>query len=102
GRAPRTATRAAVRDGPTDGPSSRPASSAVREAVADAVDGEQVARLPRVGLELAPDVLHVRVDGPLVGFERDAVHRVEELAAREHTPGLAGEREQELELRGGE
>ena len=70
----------------------------VREAVADAVDRQQVARRARVGLELAPDVLDVGVDRPLVRLERDAVDGVEELGPGEDPAGLGGERREELEL----
>ena len=51
----------------------------VREPVANALDGQDVAGLAWVGLELAADVLDVRVDCPLVRLERDAVDGVEEL-----------------------
>ena len=51
----------------------------VGEAIADAVDGQHVARPARVGLELAAQVLDVRVDRPLVRLEGDPVQRVEEL-----------------------
>ena len=44
----------------------------VGEAVADAVHGQDVARLARIGLELAAQVLDVRVDRPLVRLEGDA------------------------------
>jgi hypothetical protein len=40
--------------------------SALGEPVADPVDGEEVPRPVRLGLQLAADVLHVGVDGPLV------------------------------------
>jgi hypothetical protein len=53
--------------------------SLVREPVAHAVDGQDVAGLAWVGLELAADVFDVRVDCPLVRLERDTVDGVEEL-----------------------
>src|SRR5581483_12121485 len=62
--------------------------------VADAEDGLQVARRVRVGLDLAADVLDVRVDGALVGLHRDAVDGVEELRPGEHPTGLARHVEQ--------
>src|SRR5438552_12745884 len=71
----------------------------VGEAIADAIHGQQVTRLAGIGLELAADVLHVRVDGAFVGLEFDAVHRVEQLRAREDAAGRARERDEELELR---
>jgi hypothetical protein len=51
----------------------------VREPVAHAIDGQDIAGLARVGLELAADVLDVRVDCPLVRLECDAVDGVEKL-----------------------
>jgi hypothetical protein len=51
----------------------------VREPIAHAVDGQDVAGLAWVGLELAADVLDVRVDCSLVRLERDAVDGVEKL-----------------------
>src|SRR5262245_39386999 len=74
----------------------------VREAIADAVHRQQVARRPRLRLELAANVLDVGVDRPLVRLEGDAVDRVEELGPGEDPAGLRRERRQQLELRGGE
>src|SRR6266542_2726770 len=74
----------------------------VGEAVAHAEDGEQIARRVRLRLELATDVLHMGVDRALVRLEGDAMHRIEELGAREHASRLAGHRGEELELRRGE
>src|SRR5881397_152133 len=71
----------------------------IGEAIADAVHRQQVTRLARIGLELATDVLHVRVDGTFVRLERDAVHRVEQLRACEDPARRARERSEELELR---
>ena len=51
----------------------------VGESVADSVDREDVARQARIRLELSAEVLDVRVDGPLVRLEGNAVNRVEEL-----------------------
>ena len=67
-------------------PSARPDRASrlgLGEAISHAEDGLDVARGARIGLELAPDVLHVRVDRPLVRLERHAVDRVEQLGARE-------------------
>src|SRR5204863_9245371 len=70
----------------------------LREAVADPVDREEISGTCRIGLELVPDVLHVRVDRPLVGLERDTVHRVEKLRSREDAARLARHGGDELEL----
>ena len=79
----RPATTAAVPCGRPNpiGRAGRPGRSRplVREPVANAIDGQDVAGLAWVGLELAADVLDVRVDCPLVRLERDAVDGVEEL-----------------------
>jgi len=58
----------------------------------------QVPRLTGIRLELATDVLHVRVDRALVRLERDAVHGVEQLRPGEDPAGLPGERGEQLEL----
>ena len=68
------------------------------DAVADAVDGQDVARLARVRLELPAEVLDVRVDRPLVRLEGDAVDGVEQLRAGEDAARLAGHRGQQREL----
>ena len=93
------ATRVGARRGAAISRTRRPA---VRHAVADAVDGEEVPRRARVGLDLAADVLDVGVDRPLVRLEGHAVDRVEQLRAREDAPGLARQRRQQLELGGGQ
>src|SRR6266508_1898966 len=72
--------------------------SRIGEPVPDAVDGQQVARPGGGRLKLLADVLDVGVDRPLVGLERDPVHRVEELAAGEDAARLAHQHRQELEL----
>ena len=61
----------------------------IRKLVTHAVDCENVTRLARIGLDLAADVLDVRVDGALIRFEGDAVQRIEQLPAREDAPRLA-------------
>src|SRR5258708_13747578 len=71
----------------------------VPEAVPHAMDRLQVVRLARIGLELAADVLHVRVDRALVPLEPHAVDRVEEPRARESAPGLARQRAAALQHR---
>src|SRR5258708_5331776 len=71
--------------------------TAVGQLVADAVDGLQVPGSTRVRLELAPDVFDVSVDSALIGFEGDAVHRVQQLGAGEDATRLARHRRQELE-----
>src|SRR3954470_8472268 len=53
----------------------------------------------RVRLDLAPQVLHVRVDRALVAVVVVALHPVDQLEAREDAAGRAGEREEQLELR---
>ena len=70
----------------------------VGETVTHAVDGQHVARPARVGLDLAAQVLDVRVDGALVRVEGDAVERVEELGTGEDPAGPCGHRGQQPEL----
>src|SRR5437867_9841031 len=83
-------------------PSPRPALCGLRKAVPDAEDGQHVARRVRLGLELATDVLHVRVDGSLIRLEGDAMDRVEELVSREDASRLASHRGKQLEFGGRE
>src|SRR5438093_7043574 len=59
------------------------------EAIAHSVHRQQVPRARWIRLELVPNVLHMRVDSALVGFERHSVHRVEELRAREDATGFS-------------
>src|SRR5262245_10887266 len=73
--------------GPRDGSCARPN---LGEAVPETVDGLDVARAGRVGLDLAAQVLDVGVDGALVGLERDPVEGVEQLSAGEDAARLAG------------
>ena len=49
------------------------------ESIADAVDRLKITGRTRIGLDLAPDVLDVRIDRPFVALEGDAVYGVEEL-----------------------
>src|SRR3990172_4594658 len=72
------------------------------ERVADPVHGSDEPGLGPILTELASDPRHVRVDDPaacVVAVSPDAVHQ---LLAREDHAGLAREREQDLELEGGE
>src|ERR1039457_4143824 len=69
------------------------------DAVAHPEHGLEQAGRSRIALDLAPDVLDVGIDGALVGGDRDAVNRVEQLRTGEDATGLAGHVEQQLELR---
>src|SRR5262245_22208597 len=80
--------------------------STLAELVADAVHGLHVARRSRIGLQLAPDVLDVRVDRAI---ERLVVHgavggglcranRVQQLRACEDAARMARERREQVEL----
>src|SRR5262245_32877269 len=84
------------------GPPRQRPNSGIGEPVADAVDGQDVAGGAGLGLDLAADVLHVGIDRALVGLDRHAVHRVEQLPAGEHASGFGDQGGQELELGGGE
>src|SRR5438270_9729882 len=70
----------------------------VREAVSDAVGGEQVARRARVWLDLPPDVLNVRIDGPFVGFEGNPADGAQQLRAGEDAARLARHGREQFEL----
>src|SRR4051812_43519427 len=78
------------------------AASRLRRLVADAVDREDVSRIPSVGLQLAPDVLDVRVDRAVERLACVAADGVEELRAGEGATGLARQRRNQLKLRGRE
>src|SRR3974390_3230589 len=52
----------------------------------------------RVALDLAPQVLHVRIDGALVALELVAAYLVDELVARVDAAGNPGQREQHTPL----
>src|SRR5262249_8549592 len=88
---------------PTQGggpsPHGRRRSSGIREPVPHAMDRQDVARPAGLRLDLASEVLHVRVDRAVVRIDRDAVQRILELPAGEDPAGLADHRAQELELR---
>src|SRR5580658_5502712 len=76
-------------------------SSAARiEAVAGAPDGDDVARLGGVGLDLLPEATDVHRDGAAVA-ER-APDQLEQLVAAEHLTRMRNEHAQERELARGE
>jgi hypothetical protein len=70
----------------------------VDEPVPDAEHGLQMPRGAWILLDLATDVLDVRIDGSLVRFDGDPVDGIEQLGAREHATRLARHMQQELEL----
>src|SRR6185437_6111603 len=70
------------------------------EPVAAAKHGHDDAGVPRVVLDLAAQVLHVRVDRPLVAFELVSPHLVDQLEAGVDPPGDRGERAENPPLRG--
>ena len=78
------ATRAAAAGGRTRSPlgAGESGASCFGQSIPDAVDRQDVARLARVGLDLAAQVLDVRVDRPLVGFE--GVRRLRWLSSHRH------------------
>src|SRR5207244_5392114 len=85
------------------GPEGAPSDGSFRrrwlgEAVPDAKNRQQVARRPRVGLDLAADVLDVGVDRALVRLERHAAHRIQQLRAREHAARLPRQGREPLKL----
>src|SRR5690606_35377260 len=61
-------------------------------------DGEDVARVGRIGLYLAAQPVDVRVYVVLVAFEGGSPDRVEQLHPGEGAPRVAGEVLQQLEL----
>src|SRR4051794_14909157 len=71
---------------------------AVGQLVTDAVDGEQPGRLPRVVLDLATDVHHMRVDGPFGDVVGGAVDLLEQLTPGEHPTRAAHHGQQQVEL----
>src|SRR4030095_1900249 len=78
------------------------AGSLVPERVADAVHRADEPRLGAVLAQLPADARNVRIDDPstrVVAIPPDAIHQ---LLAAEDDAGLAGEREQDLELERGE
>src|SRR4029453_4418421 len=78
------------------------AGSLAPERVADAVHRADEPRLGAILPPLPADARHVRIDDAsprVVAIPPDAIHQ---LLAAEDDAGLAGEREQDLELEGGE
>jgi hypothetical protein len=55
--------------------------------VANADHGGDIPRLTRIFFDLAPQVLHVTVDRPLIPFKRFTLNRVQKLHAREDPTG---------------
>src|ERR1019366_25834 len=70
-----------------------------REPVADAGHREDVARLTRVGLDLATEVTHVDVDDAGGDGVLVPPHRRQDAVPREHLPGIACEEGEQVELR---
>src|SRR4051812_118098 len=70
--------------------------------VADAADGQHDLRLLGVALDLGPQALDVHVDQPGVRGVPIAPDLLQQQLAGEHLPGLAGQRDEQVELEGGE
>ena len=70
----------------------------ISELVADAVHREDQLRALGIGFDLAPKILDVRIDRPLVGLELDSVDGVEQLRAGVDPTGLACQHEEQIEL----
>ena len=71
----------------------------VAETVADAVDGLDDLRVSGVGLDLAPQVADVGVDGAVVpSHARVAVDALQQLLAAEGLAGVLGKGCQQVEL----
>src|SRR5262245_64617099 len=51
-----------------------------------------------IRLDLAPNILHMHVDGAIERLAIRATDGIEELTAREHTPGVLCERREQLEF----
>src|SRR5205809_8014106 len=68
------------------------------EPVSHAEHRQQVAWIVRIRLDLAAQILDVRVDGALVGLERHAANRTQQLGPAEDAPRLACHGRQQLEL----
>ncbi|CAN6484074.1 unnamed protein product [Victoria cruziana] len=73
-----------------------------REHVADTADREDAFGGLRVGFDGRTDATHVHVDGAVKGLEFAAAHGFHDLVAREHTAGAFGQRDQQVELVGGQ
>src|SRR5438045_478501 len=74
------------------------ACASLGELVADAVHRQHVARICRLRLDLAPQILDVRIDRALERLDRLAPNRIEQLRAGEHAPRLPCQRGEQLEL----
>src|SRR5215475_6164873 len=68
------------------------------EPVTAAKDGLHNSGVGGVLLDLAPQVLHVRVDRPLVAIEFVAADAVDQLEPRVHPAGYGGERDEDAPL----
>src|SRR5260221_14271524 len=68
------------------------------EAIAAAQQGTDQQRIPRVALDLSPQVLHVRVDDPLVALELVTPYPVNEFVAGVHPSRVAGQGSQHAPL----
>src|SRR5829696_9847408 len=77
-------------------------SSAGPEPVAHAAHREDVARFPRIGLNLLPQVPDVDVDRPRVAVVRAAPEPLEKHLAAEDVARLSSKRPEQLELEVGE
>src|SRR4029077_9994253 len=68
------------------------------ETVADARDREDMARLGRVGLDLAPEVAHMHVDDPRLDRVLVAPDGTEDALPGEHLSGIRRQVREEIEL----
>src|SRR5262245_49575201 len=68
------------------------------EAVPHAPHGLQMCGVRRICLYLGPQPANVHRDGVRIAVEVVSPHRLEELFAREHVPGISGEMKQQVEL----
>src|SRR5581483_7944797 len=76
--------------------------AAQSQPVATAQDGPDDAGTGRILLDLAAQVLDVRVDGALISVELVAAHPVDQLEPRVDPPGHGGQRDQDAPLGGRE
>src|SRR5262245_51640194 len=72
--------------------------SCFRTFVTDPVHRQDVSRLSWIGLDLASEVLDVRVDRAIERLALLATERVEQLSAREHASRVPRHHRQELEF----
>ena len=77
---------------------SYPLLSLLDKAVADPVDSQHVLRLLGFRLDLLPEVLDVRVDGPFVPLKGIALHPVQQFETGEHAARMPGQDSQQVEL----